>query len=62
MSKAIPRIRQKKDSGHGNTWETKQGRMDCVDRDMRAIGKKKDEVHDITGWRRIERLEEEEVN
>ena len=31
----------------------KQRRMDCVNRDMRAIGKTKDEVHDITGWRRI---------
>ena len=27
--------------------------MDCVNRDMRAIGATKDEVHDRTGWRRI---------
>ena len=27
--------------------------MDCVKRDMRAIGTAKDEVHDRTGWRRI---------
>ena len=48
----------------------KQRWMDCVNRDMRAIGTTKDEVHDRTGWRRIvcrsdpttkwERLEEEE--
>ena len=27
--------------------------MDCVNRDMRAIGTTKDEVHDGTGWMRI---------
>ena len=27
--------------------------MDCVNRDMRAIGTTKDEVHDRTDWRRI---------
>ena len=27
--------------------------VDCVNRDMRAIGTSKDEVHDITGWRRM---------
>ena len=27
--------------------------MDCVNRDMRAIGATKDEVHDRTGWMRI---------
>ena len=27
--------------------------MDCVNRDMIAIGTTKVEVHDITGWRRI---------
>ena len=27
--------------------------MDCVNRNMRAIGTTKDEVHDRTGWRRI---------
>ena len=31
----------------------KQRWMDCVYRDMRAIGTTKDEVHDRTGWRRI---------
>ena len=31
----------------------KQRWMDCVNRDMRAIGTTKDEVHDLTGWRRI---------
>ena len=27
--------------------------LDCVNRDMRAVGTTKDEVHDRTGWRRI---------
>ena len=31
----------------------KQRWMDYVNRDMRAIGTTKDEVHDRTGWRRI---------
>ena len=31
----------------------KQRWMDCVNRDMRAIGTTKDEVHERTGWRRI---------
>ena len=31
----------------------KQRWVDCVNRDMRAIGTTKDKVHDITGWRRI---------
>ena len=31
----------------------KQRWMDCVNRDMRAIGTTKDEVHDRTSWRRI---------
>ena len=31
----------------------KQSWTDCVNRDMRAIGTTKDEVHDRTGWRRI---------
>ena len=31
----------------------KQRWMDCVNRDMRAIGTTRDEVHDRTGWRRI---------
>ena len=31
----------------------KQRWMDCVNRDMRAIGTTKDEVHDRSGWRRI---------
>ena len=39
-------------------WRRKRGRpkqrwMDCVNRDMRAIGKRNDEVHDRTGWRGI---------
>ena len=39
-------------------WRRKRGRpkqrwMDCVNRDMRAIGTTKDEVHDRTSWRRI---------
>ena len=31
----------------------KQRWMDCVNRDMRAIGTTKDEVHDRIVWRRI---------
>ena len=31
----------------------KQRLMDCVNRDMIAIGTTKDGVHDRTGWRRI---------
>ena len=31
----------------------KQRWMDCVSRDITAIGTTKDEVHDRTGWRRI---------
>ena len=31
----------------------KQGWMDCVNRDTKAIGTTKYEVHDRTGWRRI---------
>ena len=31
----------------------KQRWMDCVNRDMRAIGTTSDEVHDRNGWRRI---------
>ena len=31
----------------------KQRWMDCFNRDMRAIGTEKDEVHDRTGWTRI---------
>ena len=31
----------------------KQIWMGCVNRDMRVIGTTTDEVHDITGWRRI---------
>ena len=51
------RLRWKTNSGDGTTW-AKRGRpkqrwMDCVNRDMRAIGTTKDEVHDRTGWRRI---------
>ena len=31
----------------------KQRWMECINRDMRATGTTKDEVHDRTGWRRI---------
>ena len=57
--------------GRRKRGRSKQRWMDCVNRDMRAIGTTKDEVHDRTGWRRIvsaaatpttkwEQLEEEE--
>ena len=39
--------------GRRKRGRSKQRWMDCVNRDMRAIGMTKDEVHDITGWRRI---------
>ena len=51
------RIRRKKDSGDGTTWEKKKRKterwMGCVNRDMIAIGTTKDEVYDRTGWRGI---------
>ena len=52
------RLRRKKDSGDGTTREKKERRpkqrwTDCVNRDMRAIGTTKDEVHDRTGWMRL---------
>ena len=55
---ARPRLSRKKDSGDGTTGRRKRGSpkqrwMDCVNRDMRAIGTTKDEVHDRTGWRII---------
>ena len=55
---ARPRIRRKKDSGNGTTWEKKGGSpnqrwIGCVNWDMRAIGTAKDDVNDRTGWRRI---------
>ena len=55
---ARPLLCRKKDSGDGTTREkkaskTEQRWMDGVNRDMRAIGTTKDEVHDRTGWRRI---------
>ena len=42
----------------GSPVRRKRGRpkhrwMDCVNRDMRAIGTTIDKVHDRTGWRRI---------
>ena len=44
---ARPRIRRKKDSGDGTTWEKKarktEAEMDCVKRDMRAIGTTNDD-------------------
>ena len=58
-----PRIRRKKDSFSSHRWYTcerkkrkTEAEMDglwTVNRDMRAIGTTKDEVHDRTGWRRI---------
>ena len=53
-----PRTRRKKHNGDGTTWEKKKTEarirwMHCVNRDMRANGTSKDEVHDRTGWRRI---------
>ena len=53
-----PRIRRKKEPGDGTTWEKKKKKteaemVDCVNRDMRAIGTTLDEVHDRIGWRRI---------
>ena len=39
--------------GRRKRGRTKQRWMDCVNRDMRAIGTTKYEVHDRTGWRRI---------
>ena len=39
--------------GSRRSGRPKQRWMDCVNRDMRAIGTMKDEVHDRTGWRRI---------
>ena len=66
-------MRRKQDSAGIKRGRPKQRWTDCVNRDMRAIGTTKDEVHDRTGWRRIvncvcrsnsrimwERLEEEE--
>ena len=53
-----PRLRRKKDSGDGTTWEKKARKTEAeldglCQRDMRAIGTTKNDVHDITGWRRI---------
>ena len=39
--------------GRRDRGSPKQRWMDCGNRDMRAIGTTKDEVHDRTGWRRI---------
>ena len=39
--------------GRRKRGRSKQRWMDCVNRDMRAIGTTSDEVHDRTGWRRI---------
>ena len=58
---ATPIIRRKKDSRDGRpiTLAKKARKTEaematyCVNRDVRAIGTTKDEVHDRTGWRRI---------
>ena len=58
---ARPRLRRKKYSGDGTTWEKKKrkteaemdGLCQVVNRDVRAIGTTQDEVHDRTGWRKI---------
>ena len=52
-----PRIRRKKTLEMVPPGRRKRGRpkqiwMDCVNRDTRAIGTKKDEVHDRICWRR----------
>ena len=39
--------------GRSKRGRPKQRWMDCVNRDMRAIGTTKDEVHERTGWRTI---------
>ena len=39
--------------GEEKRGRAKQRWMNCVIRDMRAIGKTEDEVHDRTGYRRI---------
>ena len=56
----IPRLCRKKDSylemvppGRRKRGRPKQRWMDSVNRDMRAIGTTKEEVHDRTGWRKI---------
>ena len=57
-----PRIRQKKDSENGTTWEKTKRKTDAAmdglcqprhDRHMRAFVTTKDEGHDKTVWRRI---------
>ena len=56
----IPRLCRKKDSylemvppERRKRGRPKQRWMDSVNRDMRAIGTTKEEVHDRTGWRKI---------
>ena len=39
--------------GRGRRGRPRQRWMDCVNRDIRAIGTTKDEIHDRTDWRRI---------
>ena len=53
-----PRIRRKKDSGDGTTWEKKKRKTEAemdgqCQPDIRAIATTKYEVHDITGCRRV---------
>ena len=53
--KTRTRIRRRKTRRYqlGEEKEEEQRWMDCVNRDMKAIGTTKDKVHDRTGWRRI---------
>ena len=54
---ARPRIRRNKDEmvppGRRRRGRPKQRWVDCVNRDVRAIGTTEDEVHDRTSWMRI---------
>ena len=54
----IPRIRRKKDSGDGTTWEKKKRKTEAMMDGLcqpkhESYRDNKDEVHDNTGWRRI---------
>ena len=43
----VPPVRRRRRGGPTQRW------MDCVNRDMTAIGTTEDEVNDRTGWKRI---------